>query len=436
MVVAEVIGIGLLGVGTVGSGVVKLLQENSLQIARRAGKQVEIKKVLEQDLEKPRLLGIPGELVTNDFEAVLKDPEVQIIVELLGGSEPARDYIKEALSRGKHVVTANKDVVAAYGEELFEAAAAGHADFRFEASVGGGIPVIGILKESLAANQIEEVIGIVNGTTNYILTRMSEEELDFATVLRAAQAAGYAEADPTADIEGYDAARKIAILASIAFNTRVTPDNVFVEGIQKITPQDINYAREFGYVIKLLAIARARDEEIEARVHPAFLPQNHPLASVRGVFNAIFIKGNAVGETMFYGQGAGQMPTASAVVGDIMEIIRNMESRSTGRSACTCFLEKGIRPRGKITSKYYVRLVVKDQPGVLASIAGVFGNHQVSLASVIQKRTLAISGEMMAEIVLITHEVQEQNIQDALTVMRGLSIVSSIENLIRVEGSR
>ncbi|NPV28635.1 MAG: homoserine dehydrogenase [Firmicutes bacterium] len=433
--VDEVVGIGLLGVGTVGSGVVKLLSENALQIVQRVGKRVEIKKVLERDPEKPRLLGIPRERVADSFEAVLKDPEVQIVVELLGGIDPARGYIREALRQGKHVVTANKDVIAAYGKELFEAAALGRADLYFEASVGGGIPVIRILKESLAANRIEEVIGIVNGTTNYILTRMSEEELDFATALRAAQAAGYAEADPSADIEGYDAARKIAILASIAFNTRVTPDDVFVEGISKIAPEDISYARELGYVIKLLAIARAREEEIEVRVHPAFLPQNHPLASVRGVFNAIFIRGNAVGETMFYGQGAGQMPTASAVVGDIMEIIRNMESKSTGRSACTCFLEKKIRPRGKISSKYYVRLVVKDQPGVLASIAGVFGNHQVSLASVIQKRTLVMSGEIMAEIVVITHEVQEQNIQDALVIIRGLSIVGSVENVIRVEGS-
>lgn len=430
----DVVGVGLLGLGTVGSGVVKLLQENAPRIFKRLGRRVEIKKILERDPEKVRLLGIPPEVRTDRFEDILEEQEIQVVVELLGGSEPARTYMLDALRSGKHVVTANKDVVADHGRELFQAAAAGNADFYFEASVGGGIPIIHVLKESLAANKIEEVIGIVNGTTNYILTRMSEENVDFPTVLRAAQDAGYAESDPTADIEGHDAARKIAILASIAFNTRVTTGDVFVEGITRIAPEDINYARELGYVIKLLAIARDNNEDIEVRVHPAFLPQEHPLASVNGVFNAIFVQGNAVGETMFYGQGAGQMPTASAVFGDVMEIISNIETGSTGRFACTCFLDKKIRPIGQIRSKYYLRLIVKDKPGVLASIAGVLGDHQVSIASVIQKRTLAADGEMQAEIVLITHEVLEQGIRDALTVLRGLSIVGSVENVIRVEG--
>lgn len=430
------IGIGILGLGTVGSGVVKLLQENSLQIARRVGSNIKIKKVLERDPEKLRLLGIPSSCVTDNFEDLLNDSDIQIVIELLGGIEPARSFMIDALLHGKHVVTANKDVVAAYGKELFQAASVGRANFFFEASVGGGIPIIRILKESLSANKIQEVIGIVNGTTNYILSHMSEKGIDFATVLRAAQEAGYAEADPAADVEGYDAARKIAILASIAFNTRITPDDVFVEGITKIAPEDINYARELGYVIKLLAIAREDAGEIDVRVHPAFLPQSHPLAGVQGVFNAIFIKGNAVGETMFYGQGAGQMPTASAVVGDVMEIIRDLESGSTGKMSCTCFLEKSIRPIGEIQSKYYIRLIVKDQPGVLASIAGAFGDNQVSLASVIQKRTIAGLVEMMAEIVLITHEVKEGNIQSALKAIRELPVVGSIENVIRVEGGR
>lgn len=430
----DVIGIGLLGLGTVGSGVIKLFQENAPQISQRLGKKVEVKKILERDQGKAISLGVPSELLANTFEEVLKDPGIQIVIELLGGSEPARSYILEALRRGKHVVTANKDVVAAHGRELFEAAAAGKADFYFEASAAGGIPVIHLLKENLAANKIEEVIGIVNGTTNYILTRMSEEKVDFPTVLKDAQDAGYAEADPSADVEGFDAARKIAILASIAFNTRVTPDDVFMEGITKIAPEDINYAKELGYVIKLLAIAREADEEVEVRVHPAFLPQNHPLATVQGVFNAIYVYGNAVGETMFYGKGAGQMPTASAVVGDVMEIVRNLETGSTGRFPCTCFLEKKIRPIGQVHTKYYLRLIVKDKPGVLASITGVLGNHQVSLASVIQKRRLDMEGDLMAEIVMITHEVLEQDIQDALAVLKGFSIIGSIENIVRVEG--
>jgi len=429
---SETIGIGLMGVGTVGSGVVKLLQANESQITQRAGRRVVIRKILERDPEKLRIMGLT-DVGTDRWQDLLEDPEIQIIVELLGGIEPSRTYLIEALRRGKHVVTANKDLVAAYGKDLFEAAAATSSDLYFEASVGGGIPVIRVLKESLAANRIETVIGIVNGTTNYILTRMGDEGIDFETALEAAKAAGYAEADPSADLEGLDAARKIAILASIAFNTRITPDNVFVEGITRVTPQDISYARELGYVIKLLAIAREQDE-VEVRVHPSLLPKSHPLASVQGVFNAIFVQGDAVGETMLYGQGAGQMPTASAVVGDVMEIVHNLESNSTGRFSCTCFYEKTIRPKGKFHSKYYIRLVVRDQPGVLASIAGVFGNHRVGLGSVIQKRTMNISGVSMAELVLITHEVEEQDVQDALAVIGGLSIVGSVENVIRVEG--
>lgn len=428
------IGIGLLGLGTVGSGVYKLLQENALHISQRIGKILEIKRILERDQQKAFSLEIPTEILTTNIEEILRDTEIQIVIELLGGIEPARTYIREALSQGKHVVTANKDVVSAYGKEMFEAAALGKADFYFEASVGGGIPVIHIFKESLAANKIEEVIGIVNGTTNYILTRMGEENIDFSTALQAAQEAGYAEADPCADIEGDDAARKIAILASIAFNTRVTPANVFVDGITAIAPQDINYARELGYVVKLLAIARDHDGKVEVRVHPAFLPLHHPLAAVMGVFNAVYIRGNAVGETMFYGKGAGQMPTASAVVGDAMEIVRNLESGSTGRFPCSCYLDKQILPIGQVYTKYYLRLIVKDKPGVMAGIAGVLGDHQVSIASVIQKRTLMTNSEKMAEIVLITHRVLEQDMQDALAVIKDMPIVGSVENVIRVEG--
>lgn len=427
------IGIGLLGLGTIGAGVYNLLRENASLISQRAGNKLVIKKVLERDREKALQLGVPSEELADSIEEVLDDPQVQIIVELLGGMEPARTYIHDALRCGKHVVTANKDVISTHGKELFEAAAAGKADLYFEASVGGGIPIIYSLKESLGANKIEKVIGIVNGTTNYILTRMSEENIDFSTVLQAAQDAGYAEADPTADIGGHDAARKIAILASIAFNSRVTPADVFVEGITKITPEDINYARELGYVIKLLAIARECNEGIEVRVHPAFLPQNHPLAAVKGVFNAIYICGDAVGETMFYGQGAGAMPTASAVVGDLMEIVRNLESGSIGRLPCSCYSEKEIFSIGQVSTKYYLRLIVKDKPGVMASITGILGNHQVSIGSMIQKRTLTVNEDKMAEIVIVTHLVLEQDMRDALAVLQGLSCLGSIENVIRVE---
>ncbi|NPV26334.1 MAG: homoserine dehydrogenase [Firmicutes bacterium] len=422
--------IGLLGCGTVGSGVVMLLHQNGQHIAQRLGVPVEIKMILERDREKVTALGIEPARITTDAETILGDSEIDIVVEVMGGIEPARTFILEALHRGKNVVTANKDLIALHGKELFAAAQKHGRDLYFEASVGGGIPIILPLKQSLAANQIHMLMGIVNGTTNYILTKMSTEGRSFDEVLAEAQALGYAEADPTADVEGLDAARKLAILASIAFGSRVTFSDVYAEGITRITPQDIEYGRELGYVVKLLAIGKCDNGEVEVRVHPAFIPQKHPLASVNDVFNAIFIRGDFVGEIMHYGRGAGQKPTASAVVSDIMEVVRNLIHQNTGRISCTCLEHKRIKPIGEIRSKYYIRLQVKDRPGVLAGIAGVFGNQNVSLASVIQKRTEGT----MAEIVLVTHEVQEENIQDALKILDGMSMVGAIQNVIRVEG--
>ena len=425
----KIVQIGLLGFGTVGTGVVRVLTDNSQLIAQRAGTAISIKKILVRDLTKKRALSTAAEMTT-DPAAVLGDPEIDIVVELLGGEEPARTLMLEALNRGKHVVTANKDVMAKYGRELFEAAEKNNVNLLFEASVGGGIPIIRPLKRCLAANRISEVMGIVNGTTNYMLDKMTAEGMDFATVLAEAQAKGYAEADPTADVGGLDAARKIAILASIAFGTRVRLDDVSAEGITKIEPEDIDYGRELGYVIKLLAIAQETEKGVNARVHPAFIPTTHPLAAVRDAFNAIFIHGDAVGDTMFYGRGAGSLPTASAVCADIMEAARDIVHNSSNRILCTCFEEKRISPISETESPYYIRLLAEDKPGVMAAIAGAVGAQQVSLNSVIQKRRVGTR----AEIVLITYKVKDADLQLAVLTSSGLSVVNKVSTVIRVVG--
>lgn len=424
----DAIGVGLLGFGTVGRGVYRVLQKNRELIAHRSGTTLAVKKALVRDPKKERGIPLPPGFFTTDPGEILSDPTIHIIVEVMGGIEPARQYVLEALARGKSVVTANKDLLAAHGQELFAAAAKTGADLLFEASVAGGIPIIKILKEALTGNAIQEVMGIVNGTTNYILTKMSEEGAPFAAVLQEAQAKGYAEADPTNDVEGFDAARKIAILASIAFNSRVKLEDVYVEGITRITPEDIRYARELGYVIKLLGIARETPEGIEVRVHPALVPLAHPLASVRDVFNAVFVKGDAVGDTMFYGRGAGELPTASAVVGDIIMAARNLKYNIRGTTGCTCFETKQVKPITAVETSYYLRLRVVDRPGVLAGIAGAFGKNNVSLAAVIQKTT----GET-AELVLVTHRVREANLQAAVEELRQLPTVKTVANIIRVE---
>lgn len=426
----QVIKIGLLGLGTVGRGVYRILTDNEESIRQRAGIKIEIKKILVKSLDKNRGLELPEGILTNNLEEITNDPEIKIVVEVLGGTMPTLNYVLEALGQGKSVVTANKDMVAEYGEQLFTAAQNNNCDLLFEASVAGGIPIIRTLKQSLAANKIEEVFGIINGTTNYMLTKMTQEGSEFNDVLKEAQAQGYAESDPTADVGGFDAARKIAILASIAFNTRVPLSQVYTEGITKVTAEDIAYANELGYVIKLLGVAKAREEGVEVRVHPTFIPKIHPLAAVADVFNAVFVRGDAVGDTMFYGRGAGEMPTASAVVADIMDAARDLIRNVPGIIGCTCFENRPVLDIGQTFSKYYIRLKVSDKPGVLASIALVFGNKEVSLKSVIQKEATGKT----AELVLVTHRVQEQNVQDALMDIKQLSSVLEIANVIRVEG--
>jgi homoserine dehydrogenase len=422
------INIGILGLGTVGSGVVSILQQNAPDIKTRTQSEITIKRVLVLNPQEPQK--ISGDFtLTAIADDILLDPEIDIVIEVMGGIEPARSYILKALRQGKHVVTANKDLLALHGQELLEVAKEEGRDLYFEASVAGGIPIIAALRQSLAANRISSIIGIINGTTNYILTAMADQGRDYQEVLVEAQKLGYAEADPTSDVEGLDAARKLAILASIAFNSRVTLSDVYVEGISKITKDDIQYAAELGCTIKLLAVGKHLDEGIEVRVHPAILPKTHPLASVKGVFNAIYVVGNAVGETMFYGRGAGSLPTGSAIVADLIQIIRNMATQSTASLNCLCYQQLPVKAPAEFVSAFYIRLLVKDEPKVLANLATLFANANISFASIIQKPR----GNKEAELVLLTHPCREGQLQETLGSVRSYDKVLTIQNVIRFE---
>lgn len=422
------INIGLLGLGTVGSGIASILQNNSFDINTRTRSEIKIKSALVRDLSKARTQYSDISLSDNVMD-ILDDPEIDIIVEVMGGIEPARTYIITALNNGKNVVTANKDLLAAHGQELLEIAKKNRRDLYFEASVAGGIPIIAALKQSLGANKISSLIGIINGTTNYILSSMTDQGRDYHDVLKEAQELGYAEADPTSDIEGLDAARKLAILSSLAFNTRVTINDVFAEGISRVSKEDIQYADELGCVIKLLAIAKNQEEGIEARVHPALLSKNHPLATVSGVYNAIYVVGDAIGETMFYGKGAGSLPTGSAVVADIMQIAHNIQSKSLGLANCGCYRNYPIKSSDNFTTGYYVRVKVKDEPRVFATLALFFAEAGISFASIIQKPR----SNQSAEIVLVTHPCKESQLRQALDSVNSYSKLDKIYNVIRME---
>lgn len=420
------IKVALLGVGTVGTGVYKLIQRRADVMVRTIGAEMEVSKILVHNLNKQRE-GIDASLLTDNWQEIINDPEIQIVVEVMGGIEPARTMILEALHAGKHVVTANKDLLAAYGKELLDAAEEKHCDLLFEAAVAGGIPIIRPLKQCLAGNEIDEVIGIVNGTTNYILTKMFEENMSFEEALAKATELGYAEADPTADVEGLDAGRKVAIMASIAFHSRVVFDDVYTEGITKITADDIAYAKEFDSVIKLLGVAHNTEGGIEVGVYPMLLNKEHPLASVRDSFNAVFVHGDAVDDAMFYGRGAGELPTASAVMGDIIDVARNIEYGCNGRISCTCYRETPIKKFDEVENKFFLRMQVKNQPGVLASIATVFGSHGVSIARVVQKH---IKGDQ-AELVIVTDKVREYYLKNALEQLRDIENIFEISSVIR-----
>lgn len=425
---SKTIGIGMLGCGIVGSGAARHLLECSKEVAMAAGAPVEIRRVAVRNLSKHRDVKLPAEIYTHDSAEVVNDSRVDLVVEAIGGIEPARTLILSALKAGKPVVTANKELLSTLGAELFEAADASGTDLYFEAAVGGGIPLVRPIKESLAGEKVRRLIGIVNGTTNFILTRMSEGELSFSEALAEAEALGYAEEDPSADIEGFDAASKTAILASLAFRSRVVQGDVYREGISHITHQDIEYAKQLGYTVKLVAIAEESNDEIAVRVHPAMIPSSHPLAGVRDSFNAVFVEGELVGDLMFYGRGAGGDPTGSAVVGDIVAAARHLITGGRG-FGCTCYTKKRIKPIDEMESQYYVLISVQDKAGALARISGLFGDHGVSIRSVWQEGT----GDQ-AQLVLVTHRAREASLQATIGELDGIEEVIKVVSVLRVEG--
>ena len=428
--------IGLLGLGTVGAGVVKILQTRRQMLEERAGARLSLAAIADADLTRPREgLDLGALPMVGDAARVLEDPTIQIVVELIGGLEPARTFILRALAAGKHVVTANKALLAHHGAELYDEARRRGVSLGFEAAVAGGIPLIRAVKEGLVANRILSLAGIVNGTCNYILSKMTDEGLDFSLVLKEAQTHGYAEADPTLDIEGMDSAHKLQILVALAFRTFVDLKHIHTEGITRVTGQDIEYARELGYRIKLLAIAKASEGGVEARVHPTMIPAASPLAAVSGVFNAVFLTGDAVGDLMFYGRGAGQMPTASAVWSDVLEISRRiahgipslaLELPSVGRQALA------LAPMDGIRCCYYLRVMMQDKPGALSRVAGILGDNAISIANVIQKGRAATKEAV--PVVMLTHEARERDMRAALAKIDRMRDVTGATTMIRVEG--
>lgn len=429
MSATSLVNVGLLGVGVVGSAVARALSEKAAWIEQHAGVPVRVKTALVRDASRSRP-GLPADLtLTTDPDAILGDPDISIVVEVMGGEQPALSYIQKALHRGKHVVTANKEVLAKHGPEIFAHAVEHGVGIRFEAAAGGGIPIVGPLLTDLAANELTAVNAIINGTTNYMLTRMASEHLGYAEALAEAQRLGYAEPEPSADVEGLDAAYKLAILGSLAFHTTIRADDVFAEGIASLTPADFDYAAELGYVIKLLAVGRRIGSSIQARVHPVFLPMSNPLANVDGVNNAVELEGDLVGWVMCQGPGAGPAATSSAVLGDVIAAVRALSGEPAPAPRLDAQL--AVEPMEELRTKYYLRLRAADQPGVMAQITRVLGDRAVSLASVIQKET----GEdgSSAEIVVTTHTAREADVQDALQELARLDVVLAVDSLIRVE---
>lgn len=422
------VSIALLGCGTVGKGVVDLLAMNGRLIEEQLDTKITIKRILIRDLQKYEHMDLPESiLLTTEFTDIINDDDIDIVVEVMGSPSFSKECIEQCFKRGKSVVSANKDLIADYGIPLLQMAQEHHVDFQFEASVAGGIPIVRPMYSSLNANQIEEIIGIMNGTTNYILSNMTEQGMSYETALNEAQEKGYAEADPTNDVSGYDAARKIAILATLGFHSSVTFNDVSVEGIETITQEDIHHAKEMGYVIKLLAIARQDKEGISLNVHPAFIRKNHPLANVGGAYNAVCVRGNCVGDIMLYGQGAGALPTASAVVSDIMNVILHRNLQMTGMRDYIWHDAK-LREQGTICASYYLRMIVANAPGVLAAISNVFGEDDISIRSLIQKDETT----EIAEIVLLIDRSPDGLVRKSLKKIESLACVHKIANAIRV----
>jgi len=434
--VPDEINVGLMGLGVVGTGVAAHILGKASFLAAVTGRNVNLKKVLVRDITRARDIDLPSGLLTTNAEDILADAEIHIVVEVIGGTDPVENHLKQALAAGKHIVTANKEVMAKSGPELLALARKNSANILFEASVGGGIPIVGCLMNELAANDIRSIRSIINGTTNYILTRMANERTSFDQALGEAQGLGYAEADPTNDIEGIDAAYKLTILASLAYRQPFQSADVYCEGISRLEPQDFRYAQELGYAIKSLAIANLDDGAVQLRVYPALVPSEHMLAKVDGVYNAVEVDGSLCGQVLFHGMGAGREPTTSAVVGDLIEVVRKMDSQSRS-SVSQEWAGPGngaaltVRPIGDLQARYYIRLDVADNPGVLAQIAQVLGDGEISIAAVLQRDTDAEAGS--AEIVITTHPAKEASMQNALQTMAGLSQVRRVSNVIRIE---
>ncbi len=426
---------GLVGFGTVGSGVVKLLKENQLVIEQRLGIPIILKRVMDLDITTNRGIELGDGVLTDQLDKILDDPEISIVIELIGGIEPAKSIILQAIRNKKHVVTANKALLATHGDAIFKEAEKNKIDIAFEASVGGGIPILRSLREGFAANRIESILGIMNGTTNFILSEMTNREGKFEDILRYAQDRGFAEADPSFDLEGIDIAHKLVIILALAYGVRVNPEDIYTEGISGITLPDIEFAREFGYRIKHLAISRDEGSQIEARIHPTMLPFTHLLSEVDGVYNAFYVQGNAVGTTLFRGEGAGMMPTASAVVGDLVELSRNITRGISLRTPALSYqrksiLNKIIKNINEVITNYYLRFSVVDSPGVLSQISGILGRHNISISSVIQKDQ-KIEGAV--PIVMMTHQAKEKSIQTAVDKINNLDVVLGRTVLIRIE---
>ena len=421
-----------MGLGVVGGGVAVTLLDQSLAISKNVGLPVNLKKVLVRDPNKSRDSSVPAGLITTNPADILADPSIHIVVEVIGGTEPAARYLKDALSCGKHVVTANKEVMAKFGPELLDLARQNRVNLLFEASVGGGIPIVGSLMSQLLANEIQSIRGIINGTTNYILTRMAYEHTDFDQALAEAQQQGFAEADPTNDVEGFDAVYKLSILASLAFHQRVPPDGIYRQGIANLQPQDFRYAQELGYAIKSLAVATLEQNDIRARVYPALVPADHMLAKVDGVYNAVEVTGSLCGQVLFHGRGAGRGPTTSAVMGDLIEIGRRLHVNEPPVPVTESGSAFRVQPIDDLETQYYIRLNVADQAGVLAQISRILGDRRISIASVLQKDTFP--EEQKAELVITTHPARDASVQEALRLVAQLDVVKQVSNMLRIEG--
>lgn len=428
----DYVSIGLLGLGTVGSGVVQLIHNHQEELAHQVGCEVRVKSILVRDTGKERDINIENTYLTTNPDEILQDPDIDVIVEVIGGVEETRLHIIKALEAGKHVVTANKDLIALYGPELQRKAIENQCDLFYEASVGGGVPILRGLAEGLASDRLQKLMGIVNGTTNYILTKMDEDGLSYEEALQGAQDLGFAEADPTADVEGLDAARKMAILARLAFHTTVDLDEVEVSGISNVSIEDLNYGKKLGYTMKLIGFAENNEESLEVSVHPTFLSNHHPLASVKNEYNAIYVNGEAVGETMFYGPGAGSLPTATAVMADVIAVIKNMRLGVNGKTVVAPRFEGIVRTADQRFAQYYFRLHLKDEVGAFSNITTLFNELDISFEKILQT---PLKKEELAEIIIVTHTVSLERFQKALMQLRDLPVVKDVISYYRVEGN-